>query len=94
MSRTLRIPLDDDKPGALSYETTGSERMVVECAGGEARIFANREAFNVLAQIFGKLALGQYEPGFHVHLRADLGHNAGEADVLSVTLISDDENAR
>ncbi len=93
MQRTLQILLGDDDLGALSYETTGSERMAVECDGAETRIFANREAFRVLAQIFGKLALGQYEPGFHVHLRADLGDDATEADVLTVTLVRDDENA-
>jgi hypothetical protein len=35
---------------------------------GVATIYGNREAFMVLAKTFAKLALGNYEEGFHFHL--------------------------
>ncbi len=31
MPRSLHIDLSEDKPGSLSYEVTGLERLVVEC---------------------------------------------------------------
>ncbi len=33
MPRSLHIDLSEDKPGSLSYEVTGHERVVVECDG-------------------------------------------------------------
>jgi hypothetical protein len=76
MPRSLHIDLSEDKPGSLSYEVTGLERLVVECDGSSARLFANRKACATLAQIFGKLSSGDYEPGFHVHVRANFDDDA------------------
>ena len=91
MSRILHIDLTEDKPGSLSYELSGQERLAIECDGSEARVFANRKACAVLAKIFGKLAVGPYEPGFHIHLRTDFDDDAGTADALSLFLVADEE---
>ena len=92
MPRSLHIDLSEDKPGSLSYEVTGHERMVVECDGSSTRLFANRKACAALAQIFGKLSSGDYEPGFHVHVRANFDDDAATMDVLTVFFAADEEN--
>jgi YD repeat-containing protein len=42
-------------------------------------IYANREAFLLLARTCAKIAIGQYESGFHVHLTTDFDATQPEA---------------
>jgi hypothetical protein len=49
-------------------------------------IYGNRHAFMVLAKTFAKLALGEYKPGFHIHLSEDF--DGDKEDVLTVILVN------
>ena len=84
MLHTLHVDLSNDTPSSLSYEVSGQEHLSIECDDSGVRVFANRKACVVLAQIFGKLALGSYEPGFHIHLRTNFDDDAANSDAMTV----------
>jgi len=54
---------------------------------GEIFLFANRSGCLALAKIFIKLALGGYQPGYHVHAGEDFS-----ADGLCLGLLSEGES--
>lgn len=45
----------------------GKYRFSVD-EGGGVQVFGNRDGLLYLADVFARLALGQYPPGLHVHL--------------------------
>ena len=82
MKRSIEVELDDDI-NTLSYDLTGAEELAATPDGHGATLFVNPAGAEALAKILLKLALGNYEPGFHVHLK----HNFGEEpspDILTV----------
>jgi hypothetical protein len=68
MKKTLIIELDE-RPGILSYDLGGEEALAVTMDGRAPTLYVNRAGAEVLAKVFAKLALGPYEPGFHIHLK-------------------------
>ena len=63
------IPFDQEERRGLKYhchihsdKAEDKDRVVLSL---------NRECCNAFAQIFGQLALGPYQEGFHVHLGLD-----------------------
>jgi hypothetical protein len=82
VKRTLVIEFDNE-PGALSYQLTGEEQLTVTTDGQAATVYVNSAGGKALAQILAKLALSDYEPGFHIHLKANFGEEA-TPDVLTL----------
>ena len=76
---------EDEAPKSLSFELQGGEKLSVEQEGGSPFLHANRRGCAVLAEIFAKLALGDYENGFHLHLQRDFETDGGQ-DVLTILL--------
>ncbi|NOT63484.1 MAG: hypothetical protein HOP19_25010 [Acidobacteria bacterium] len=72
---------DMSSKGSISFEYADdvSEKMTVVVENGVPVIYGNREAFLLLAKTCAKLALGQYQSGFHVHLAADFDADLPEA---------------
>ena len=53
--------------------------------GGEVFLGANRSGFLALAKICIKLAMGEYKPGYHLHVGEDFS-----ATGLTITLLEDE----
>src|SRR5262245_39410208 len=56
----------------FEYDDDLGEKMCVRVENGVPVVYANRTAFLFLARTFAKIALGEYRPGFHIHLYQDL----------------------
>jgi hypothetical protein len=59
------------------------EVITTSINNGVTTIYVNREACMVLAKTFAKIALGEYEKGFHFHI----GKDFGEEDMIEITLL-------
>ena len=75
---------EDEAPQSLSFELEGGETLAVEQCNDSAFLYANKKGCLVLAKIFAKLAMGDYQTGFHLHLQQDFAE-AGP-DVVTITL--------
>lgn len=62
--------------------------MTVLVENGVPVMYANRQAFLVLAKIFAKIALCEYSDGFHIHLEKDF--DADQPEILRVILNNND----
>ncbi|MEL7226647.1 MAG: hypothetical protein AAF810_25095 [Cyanobacteria bacterium P01_D01_bin.36] len=56
---------------SFDYNDAMDEEMTVSIEHGVAVIYANKQAYLTLAKAFIKLALGNYQSGFHFHLGQD-----------------------
>jgi hypothetical protein len=68
----------------------GTERFRTSVEAGVPFVFTNRAGMLALAQLLVKLRMGEYEQGFHIHLRSDFSGDATQRDVLTILL---DESA-
>jgi hypothetical protein len=62
--------------------------MTITVENGVPVIYANREAFLLLAETCAKFGLGGYPSGFHVRLPQDFDGDKGEALRLVLNLES------
>jgi len=83
--KTFQYVFTDEAPRSLSFELDGSETLVVDQQAIGTVVYANKSTCRVLAQIFAKLALGDYDSGFHVHLQRDFQEDSSP-DVLTLVL--------
>jgi hypothetical protein len=73
---------------SFEYANEGEEKMSIMIENGIPVIYANREAFLLLAKTCAKIGLGEYSSGFHVHLRRDFDADQAE----SIRLVLDNES--
>jgi hypothetical protein len=71
---------------ALEYGPDDDELLRFGEENGEIFLFANRQGCLALAKVLIKLALGDYRPGFHLHLGQDFS-----ASGLAIGILADDE---
>ena len=84
--KRFEIEFEDESPqAAISYELTGEETLRLESTDDGTFLYANQQGFHVLAQLCAKLSLGNYTPGFHVHLKEDFGDEPA-ADIVTITV--------
>jgi hypothetical protein len=72
---------DESSENAISFEYDDDieEDMEVILEDGIPSIYANQQALISLAKTFIKMALSEYEDGFHIHLRKDFDADQPEA---------------
>jgi hypothetical protein len=61
---------------------TGDERLEVSTVDGVPMISANRDGLLMLAKLCAKMAMSDYEGGFHLHLSQDFNADLAEALIL------------
>ncbi|MEL6912199.1 MAG: hypothetical protein AAFY50_05990 [Cyanobacteria bacterium J06648_1] len=74
MRKKFEFEFEDESPNCMSFEYDEDieEEMEIVLEGGIPFLSANKQAYMALAKIFIKMAMCDYEAGFHVHLRKDL----------------------
>lgn len=88
MKTRFEYEFEDESPEAkitLEYEPQDDEALRF---GSEERgvfLTANRTGFLCLARLFTKLALGNYQPGFHLHIGEDFS-SGGVGHSLRITI--------
>lgn len=77
---------EDIGPSRISYEVSGppGEQAVTTVEEQTPVLYVNKGACRVLAEIFAKLAVGSYKPGFHVHLHENF--DSERKEMLRVVL--------
>ncbi len=88
MKRKFEFEFDDASAnGTISFEYNeeSDEKMSVVVENGVSVIYANRQAFMFLTKIFAKIALGEYQEGFHLHFYQDF--DADQPEALRVVLV-------
>jgi hypothetical protein len=87
--KTFRFEFEDEGPKTLSFDYDGQYEQRLESAveNGAVVLYLNRQGCAVLAKVLAKMALGSYEPGFHLHFEKDF--NAEQKEVLRLVLVSD-----
>jgi hypothetical protein len=70
---------------SFEYDDSDDEILRTSIINGVTTIYGNRLAFMVLAKTFAKIALGQYQAGFHFHLREDF--DGDKEDIIEITLL-------
>jgi hypothetical protein len=87
--KTFHFEFDDEGPRTLTFEYDGQyeQRSETIIEDGVPVLYVNKQACAVLAKVFGKMALGSYQPGFHVHLEKDF--NAEREEMLRIVLLPD-----
>ena len=73
---------------SFEYASDDEEQLSVILENGVPVIYANREAFLLLARTCAKMAIGEYSSGFHVHLSSDFDADQPEALRLVLNLES------
>lgn len=93
MTKRFIYEFEDNKTNRISYDYSpeADEKLQSAIQNDEAVIYLNRPGMLTLAKILIKIAQGDYEQGFHVHLRQDF--NADLPECLSVVLSPDDTPA-
>lgn len=88
MKKRFSLEFDIEDPATLTYETTdpSSERLEVSSEGETCVLYVNRGAARVFAEIFGKLALGEYKAGFHLHIPRNFDHDESRETLRIVYL--------
>jgi len=86
--KRFEFDFEDEGPRELSYvaSDTNCERLDISQESETSALYLNREAAQVLAEIFARLALGSYQPGFHLHIPRNF--NDQDREVMRVTLVS------
>jgi len=74
------------KNDRITFDLSGGEELDVQLQHGVPFIFANREACLSLARIFAMLGQGEYQNGFHIHLRKDFSGDAALPDILTISV--------
>ena len=89
--KSFRFEFAQERPNHITfdYSPEADEELDTLVENGVPILAANRPALLSLAKAFIKMALGDYQEGFHIHLRKDL--NADEPDRLIVVLHSSGE---
>jgi len=66
---------EQNRPNQITYEYSleEDEKLDTEIDGEEAVLYLNKSGARMLAKILIKMAEGDYEKGFHVHLNKDFG---------------------
>lgn len=79
---------DESRHSTISYEYDENieESIDISIESGVPVIYGNKQAFYFLAKTFAKLALGDYEDGFHIHLNKDF--DSEEIEVIRVVIDS------
>jgi len=85
-NKTFTYQFRDDSPSSITYECSDTERLTTSVEDGVPFVYANRAGMLTLAKMLIQLSLGEYKDGFHIHLRADFGDDAGKPDVLTILL--------
>lgn len=87
--KRFQYDFEDEGPRTFTIDYAGeyAQQLEVRVEDGVPVLYANRQACALLARIFGKLALGSYEPGFHLHIEKDFQAEGTEA--MRITLLED-----
>lgn len=88
-NKTFTYQFRDGSPRSVTYECGDTERLTTSVQDGVPFVYANRAGMLTLAKMLIQLGLGEYESGFHAHLRTDFSDDAAKPDVLTILL---DEN--
>ena len=86
--KNFSFEFEQERPNHITfdYSPEADEELDALVENSVPILYANRPALLSLAKAFIKMALGDYQEGFHIHLRKDL--NADEPDRLIVVLHS------
>jgi hypothetical protein len=84
--RTFSFYFEDRSPKSIAYECDGTERLRTSVEAGVPFVFANRAGMLALAKLLVKLSMGDYDQGFHIHLRSDFSGDATQRDILAILL--------
>ena len=84
--KSFTFDFEDRSPKSIAYECEGTERLRTSVEAGVPFLFANRAGMLALAKLLVKLSMGEYKPGFHIHLRSDFSGDAAQRDVLTILL--------
>ncbi|QUW02595.1 hypothetical protein J8C06_09620 [Chloracidobacterium validum] len=80
---------EDQGPTQITYEISGyptdKAKLVIE--DQTPVLYVNKSACHVLAEIFAKLAIGAYKPGFHIHLKENF--DSDDKEMLRIVLAPD-----
>ncbi len=89
MEKKLRFEceFEDKGPTRLMYEMSGypTDKAEILIENQTPVLYCNKSACRVLAEVFAKLAIGSYNPGFHVHLKENF--DSDEREMLRVVLV-------
>jgi hypothetical protein len=72
----------------FDYSPEADEKLKTSANGNESVLYLNRPGMLTLARTLIKIAEGDYQAGFHIHLRQDF--NADLPECLTVILSPDD----
>ena len=86
MTKRFEYEFEDEGSRSLTidYDEHEDERLEVLRDNGQLFLFANKAGLLCLARICIKLALGQYQDGYHLHIRKDFDADLPEAFVLGL----------
>ena len=84
--KSFTFDFEARSPKSIAYECAGTERLRTGVEAGVPYLFANRAGMLALAKLLVKLSMGEYKPGFHIHLRSDFSGDAAQRDVLTILL--------
>jgi hypothetical protein len=82
--KSFAFDFEDRSPKSIAFECDGTERLRTSVEAGVPFVFANRAGMLALAKLLVKLSTGEYEQGFHIHLRRDFSGDAAQPDVLTI----------
>jgi hypothetical protein len=83
--KKFTFEFEDKSPRGLTYEVKESVRLRVDQLPEQGpMISGNAEGLLTLAKILVMIASGDYEDGFHLHIRQDFDTDAGKPDILAV----------
>jgi hypothetical protein len=88
--RHFAYEFEQDKSNRISfdYSPRGDDKIDSTVENGTPVLYLNRPGMITLARTLIKMATGDHQAGFHVHLRKDF--NADLAEALTVILSPDD----
>ncbi len=87
MKKTFKYEFEDEsKQATISYEYDEEveEQLSVKIENECTVIYGNKPAFLLLAKTFSKLAMGDYEEGFHLHINNDF--DADDIEALRIVV--------
>ncbi len=74
MKKIFNYEFEDESEQAIisyEYDEEIEEQLSIKIENGCTVIYGNKSAFLLLAKIFSKLAISDYEDGFHLHINND-----------------------
>jgi len=82
---------EDQGPARIAYEISGHpiDKAEVRIEDQTSVLYCNKNACRVLAEVFAKLAIGSYKPGFHLHLKENF--DSDDKEMLRIVLVPDDD---